>query len=290
MKRSFLDSFNNFATYFFPADIFPQNLAPQSKNLRLTTVTNIVNLINIMACYYSPALVIWISFSDYAPLYGFALHVLDVTSIHFALRVIIATVISITISILTSVGYLCAFFEVSGIVVLYFWSKILRNKEFSFSKTIQIYNQLKLMTILVQEIGHDLISVCLHHAYAVIISTIAMYYFVVQFTPGKQMSILVTYTSLLMLFGATGLEMLAICFVAKASFMSRATLRKLFMDHGKDKNRGKIVRSLQPNSISLEFLDSVDTIRNGIGMDYFVRYFERVQSHTINWLLATNLD
>lgn len=64
-------------------------------------------------------------------------------------------------------------------------------------------------------------------------------------------------------------------------------LRKLLSDQGIDKYRRRVLRSMLPNSISLEFIDSVDTIRNGIGMDYFLRYGERVQSYTSTWLLAT---
>ncbi|OXA48038.1 hypothetical protein Fcan01_16991 [Folsomia candida] len=155
-------------------------------------------------CCYSPAIVTWIT--DNAPLYGFALHVLNVTSLNFIFRV-------------KPVG--------SGIVVLNVWTKILLKTDYPFDKTIQIYNQLKVMTILMQEIGHDLVSACLHHAYTVIISTNAMYHFVLQFTPGKKMSIMVTYSALVILFTSTGIEMLAICIVAKASSMSREILRNL---------------------------------------------------------------
>ncbi|OXA48040.1 hypothetical protein Fcan01_16993 [Folsomia candida] len=245
------------------------------------------NLTTFMATCYSPVITTWISFTDNAPLYGFALYVLKVTSLNFTFRVVIATFASITFNIFASVIYLSALVEASGIVVLNVWTKILSKADISFSETIQIYNQLKVMTILMQEIGQDLVSVCLHHAFAVIMSTNAMYHFVLQFTSGRGMSILVTYTSLVTLFAATGIEMLAICFVAKSSSMSKEMLRNLLRNNGQDKYRRRVLRSMRPNSISFEFLDSVDSIRNGIGMDYFVRYLERVQSHTVTWLLAT---
>lgn len=69
------------------------------------------------------------------------------------------------------------------------------------------------MTVLVQEIGHDLVSVCLHHAYAVIIATIVAYHLVLQFTMGKEISVIVTLKAFLMFSCVTGFEMV-ICHVA----------------------------------------------------------------------------
>lgn len=253
----------------------------------LGNLTNLGNLLTLTINYTSPAIITLISFSENAPVYGFIIYALSVASIHFILRVVIAALISISFNIFASVTYLCALFVVSGVVVFRFWNNILLKKDVSFQKTIQIYKQLKLMTILVQEIGHNLVSMCLHHAYCVIISTMAMYHFILQFTKGNQVSVLVTLPTVLTFLLATGFEMLAICEIAKATTASKEILRKLLTNHENDKYRRRVVRSLLPNSISLEFVDSVDTIRNGIGMVYFLRYLDRVQSYTTTWLLAT---
>lgn len=250
-------------------------------------MTCTANLATFTVSYTSPAITTWVAFNDNTPVYGFILHVLNVARIHFIARIIIGSLISITFNVFVSVLYLCVLFAVTGIVVLHFWSRILLQKDFSFQKTVQIYNQLKILTKLVQEIVYDLVTPCLHHDYAVILSTVAMYDFILQFTKGNQVSAIVTLTALLGIPSTIGFERLAICFSAKASVASKEMLRILLMNHGKDKYRRRVVQSLLPNSISLEFLDSVDTIRNGVGTSYFLRYLDRVQSYTSTWLLAT---
>ncbi|OXA48167.1 hypothetical protein Fcan01_16880 [Folsomia candida] len=236
-------------------DLLPIIVITKKPRNHLGNLTNLGNLLTLTINYTSPAIITLISFSENAPVYGFIIYALSVA--------------------------------ISGVVVFRFWNNILLKKDVSFQKTIQIYKQLKLMTILVQEIGHNLVSMCLHHAYCVIISTMAMYHFILQFTKGNQVSVLVTLPTVLTFLLATGFEMLAICEIAKATTASKEILRKLLTNHENDKYRRRVVRSLLPNSISLEFVDSVDTIRNGIGMVYFLRYADRVQSYTSTWLLAT---
>ncbi|OXA48106.1 hypothetical protein Fcan01_16878 [Folsomia candida] len=282
-----INQINKLDKKFF--DLIPKTGVPEkSKKLiaNLASSKNLANLLTFTMNYTSPAMETLVAFSDNAPLYEFALHILHVTRIHLIARIVIATITTITFNILASVTYLCLLFVISGILFFHFWSNILLKKDVSFQKTIQIYNQLKVMTILVQELGHDLVSMCLH-AYCVIISTMAMYHFILQFTKGNQMSVLVTLPTVLTFLLATGFEMLVICQIAKATIASKEILRKLLTNHGNDKYRRRLVRSLLPNSISLEFVDSVDTIRNGIGMVYFLRYLDRVQSYTTTWLLAT---
>ncbi|OXA47806.1 hypothetical protein Fcan01_16841 [Folsomia candida] len=254
---------------------------------KLDTVTKIANLGTFTMNYIAPAFIIWASVTNNSPFNGFILHLLNVTRINFFIRVITATLFCITFNIFISITYLCILFTASGILVLHFWSNYLLIKNLSFYTTIKVYNQLKIMTIFMQEVGHDLVTVCLHHAYMVLFGTIVAYHFILQFTHGKDISVGVTLTALIMFSFTTGTEILIICIVSKASKKSKETLRKLLLNHGKNRYRRRVILSMLPNSISLEFIDSVDTIRNGIGMDYFLRYVERVQSYTSTLLLAT---
>lgn len=47
----------------------------------------------------------------------------------------------------------------------------------------------------------------------------------------------------------------------------------------------KILDSLLPNSINMEFIRSLDSIRNGTDMKYFLTYFERVSNAAVSVLL-----
>lgn len=91
-----------------------------------------------------------------------------------------------------------------------------------------------------------------------------------------------------MLIGGLIVELVVVCFVAKACRMSKKFLRIMKDTHGTKRYRRKVLRSLLPNSINLEFLGSAKTMREGIGMDYFLRYIERVTDGTMDLLLTKN--
>lgn len=48
----------------------------------------------------------------------------------------------------------------------------------------------------------------------------------------------------------------------------------------------RFLRSLLPNSISLEFLKSVDTMKHGLEMNYFLNYLDRLTNLTTGLLVV----
>lgn len=59
-----------------------------------------------------------------------------------------------------------------------------------------------------------------------------------------------------------------------------------FTFYGHDKLKRLTIQGLQSISINLEFLSSVETMENGVRLDYFLRYLERVGYHTVTLLLT----
>lgn len=189
----------------------------------------------------------------------------------------------------------------NGIIVLYLWSAYLCmrvsignhgktdwNVALTFDTAIRIYKSLGIMTILQVELDKDLITPVLHHFYVVTWSTTSLYYLLLQFMPGREVSMLVSACCIGMLIGGLIVELVVVCFVAKACRMSKKFLRIMKDTHGTKRYRRKVLRSLLPNSINLEFLGSAKTMREGIGMDYFLRYIERVTDGTMDLLLTKN--
>lgn len=54
----------------------------------------------------------------------------------------------------------------------------------------------------------------------------------------------------------------------------------------KSKYRRKVLTALLPNSINLEMIGSVETMRDGIQSNYFLNFVSRVTDCTIRLLLA----
>lgn len=155
-----------------------------------------------------------------------------------------------------------------------------------FHVVIKMYNKLRIMSIIQGGLASDLISPCLHHAILVSESTVALYYFIKQFMPGGKISVMVTFTGMVMILTGFVNETFAIRFVAESSTRSKTFKRKMATFYGTSKYRRRVVGALLPNWINLEFVSSVESLKNGIGMDYFLRYVERVLYHTMSLLLA----
>lgn len=54
----------------------------------------------------------------------------------------------------------------------------------------------------------------------------------------------------------------------------------------KNKYKRKVLTALLPNSVNLEMIGSVDTMRNGIQRNYYLNFVSRVTDCTIRSLLA----
>lgn len=267
-------------------------------------ITKIIYIFTFGLNYIVPTLIVWVSFSKHSPIYLFARATYDYEEHHGRLiSVPVNTILSLGTSfsanVITSAYEICLVSIANGILVLYLWSVYLymhvssgnHTKSNSkavlpFDTAIRIYKNLGVMTVLQVDLAKDLITPILHHFYIVIWSTISLYYLLLQFMPGKEVSLVVSACCICMIIGGIVIEMFAICFVANACKMSKKFIRIMKYTHGRNRYRRKVMRGLLPNSINLEFLGSAETMHNGIGRDYFLQYVERVTDSTVSLLLA----
>lgn len=239
-------------------------------------------------------LLIYICFfeKDLNPLYSF---VLPYPSL---VKVLVQIWSCIGCNILVLTVMMCLLSTINGILVTYltvnsiissiginYVQKIFR-VGLGFETGIKIHQILRVLATLQSELARDLIVPCLHHFDTVVLSTISLYYFVLQFLPHGEISLVVVAVSLIMLFGSGVVEFVVVFYIAKATDLSNKFKKKIAFFYGHDKIKRRLIARLQPISINLEFFGSVATIKNGVGMDYFLRYLERVGYHTVSLLLA----
>lgn len=151
---------------------------------------------------------------------------------------------------------------------------------------IKIYQNLRILSIIKSELARDLVLPCLHHFHMVVISTITFYYFILQFLQGGKIDFVIGAFSIIVLLLAGMIEFFAIFYTAKISSLSIEFKRMAFTFYGHDKLKRLTIQGLQSISINLEFLSSVETMENGVRLDYFLRYLERVGYHTVTLLLT----
>lgn len=231
-----------------------------------------------------------IFYSEHNPFYAFLRDVTNFESVIF--KVSLWTLTAILSFIATSVAFLAnaigLFGVANGIIVLYLWS--LRVNELlvdtGFDVLIKIHKNLRVMCIIQEGLARDFISPCLHHPILVGESTVALYFLLKQFMKGGKVSMLVSAVAVSVIGAGFVNETFAIRYVAEASSAGKIFKREMMKKYGMDKYKRRVLRAMLPNCINLEFISSVDTIKNGIGMDYFIRYVERVVSHTMSLLLT----
>lgn len=83
------------------------------------------------------------------------------------------------------------------------------------------------------------------------------------------------------------IEFFAICLIARAGAGSQLFIQRSKRLNGENKYARKVLASLLPNSINLEFNRSADTLRNGVEMNFFLNYLSSVTDNTLTLLLAT---
>lgn len=209
-----------------------------------------------------------------------------------AATLIVGTGILCTIS-------LCVLILCYGISCLYVWTLFLvpfycRNPSFmklrgglSFFDSVKIYRELHVMTLIVSELAREFLNPCMHYATCVVVSTLALYHVILQFMPQ-------TVTASPFLIGmcsmALGIcvmiEFFAICLIARAGAGSQLFLQRSKRLHGDNKYARKVFSALLPNSINLELIRSVDTLKNGVETNFFLRFFSCVTDNTLTLLLA----
>lgn len=258
--------------------------------------------------YATPLMVFTTSFSEHHPIFDF---IRTISQSYFRtsippsspVHIIISSLTFFSCQIVMSMNSLMILVIANPLIVLYLWTKFitpflakqnLRWKniqvDLKFDKTIQIYHNLTIMTTLQSDFLGQIVPFYFHHVIFLVISILGLYHAILQcvlFANGNQISVVVILICVVMITSASLMEWFIVSFLAKASSASRKFIGKMLYNHGNDKVRRRVVKSLLPNSINLEYLGSVETIRRGIEMDYFLNYVSGVMSHTITLLLAT---
>lgn len=157
----------------------------------------------------------------------------------------------------------------------------------NFDTAIKMYNDLRVMTIVQSEFFREFISPCMHHVLAVVMATGAVYSVLSDVSIENRKPIWFIVTCLLILGVAWSMEFYSICMVAKVGVASRMFLSKMRRMKGNDTYWSEVLKSMLPNAINLELFTSVDSIKNGIGMKYFLNFLDRVTDYTVA-LFMTN--
>lgn len=87
---------------------------------------------------------------------------------------------------------------------------------------------------------------------------------------------------------SVALEMATITYLAMVGRNSARFLELMRNMNRGDKLRRRIMASLGSNAINLEVISSVETMRNGVGLEYFMNFVTRVTSYTIDLILTKN--
>lgn len=159
----------------------------------------------------------------------------------------------------------------------------------SFDSGVKIYRALKVMTVIKGDFARDVVGPRMHHIFAVVWATIALYFLMTQVIVTANVSIFVVLLCATMIFISGWVEWFAIGLVAMGATLSKTFIREMARIHGRKKIRRRVMGSLLPNFINLEFVTSVKTMQEGIEMGYFANFMERVTNNTINLLLARSV-
>lgn len=141
---------------------------------------------------------------------------------------------------------LCLTVMIYSVIVLYLWTVFIipAERNLPFYLSVRIYNSLRIMTVQQGELAREFVTVCLHHFYLVLLSTSALYYFLMQFMPGYEMSIVLSILCCTVFLIAFILESFAVGVVSKGSALSKEFLRKMRVNNGRFKRRRKILHVL----------------------------------------------
>lgn len=244
--------------------------------------------------YLVPTVCIGISLPTYNPLYVGILSTLNLTDDNFPLliKITLCIICFLTANIIIAVYQVILYLNAYGISALYLWTLYISPSDgvlkgtLSFASSFKIYKSLRVMTLILGESARRQVSTCLHHFYAVAFCTISLYYTILQFTSETKVSLLVVSLCLNLILVGFINELFAICFMAKSSTASKGFVREMVEIHGRNPYRRRVLKAILPNSINLEFVNSVKTMQNGIEMDYFLNFLGRITDNTINLLLA----
>lgn len=157
----------------------------------------------------------------------------------------------------------------------------------SFETALRMYNSLRIMTVIQAALTRDFLNPCLHHAHAVLFSTLALFYLIVEFMRKKRPDLFLVAVCVVILGFCVFIEFYAICLIARIARGAKLFIARMTRDSGRNRYKRKVVGALLPNTVKLELLVSLDSIRNGVEMRYFLRYVSRVTENTLTLILAS---
>lgn len=184
-----------------------------------------------------------------------------------------------------------------GLLVLYLWTLFIIpteievktrqiGSEMNFSERILIRNSLKILVVFHTELCQMLVITCLHNFIAVVLSSGALYNILIAFVEGGPSAGIVIVISVILIISMTLVELFAIYFMSNAVTASKQFLHRMGYIYGNHKYESRVIKSLLPNSMNVEFVNSLKTLVNGIEMNYFLNYLQRVTDNALTLLLA----
>lgn len=210
----------------------------------------------------------------------------------YLIRILVGLETFIGLMMMTSTFTICVLLTTYGIVALYLWTLLIipKNEEvqLDFHVAIKVHNRLGIMTKIHTEMAQNFIVTCLHHFITVLGSTVGMFILLTHLVKSDQVSILIIFIGIGAIVACTVTEFALISYLAKCSRASKEFILRMGRNHGGDKYRRKVIRSLLPNSTNLEVISSLDTLVNGLEMKYFLKFLDRVADSTITLLFGVS--
>lgn len=157
-----------------------------------------------------------------------------------------------------------------------------------FEQGIKMYRSLGIICKIHSELARDWVTTCMHHFYLIVCCSMGVWVLIKMFVDKAGITIFLFVGSLIGVGVVSFLEWFAVNFVSKAATGSNEFLHRMHKYNEKSKDRKKILAALLPNSINLEMIGSVETMRNGIQKKYFLSFVARVTDCTIRLLLANS--
>lgn len=276
-------------------------LAEKSINHAFTKINLIAAIFFTQIDYIVPLLILLVCLSTHSPAYTLLRSIYNFEQDGRLFAAIIQTASGLMLSfsglVALSGWALCIIITGFGLVVLYLWTLFIHPQGDEvkagkilvgpyFSNRILIHNSLKILTLLHEELCRGFIFHCLHHSCTVALSSVALYYILVSFSKGGHSAVLVVSASIIIMGAMTLIELFAIYFISNAVTASKQFLHRMSYIYGRHKYASRVVKALLPNSMNIEFLNSLSTLVNGIEMNYFLNYLERVTNTGIALLFT----
>lgn len=153
-----------------------------------------------------------------------------------------------------------------------------------FEQGIKMYKSI--ISIIHFQLARKCLTTCMHHFYLVICCSMGVWVLIKQIVDKEGFSVFLSVGSFAIVGVLFFFEWFVVNFISMAATGSKEFLYRLQKNNEKSKYRRKVLKALLPNSINLEMIGSVDTIRYGIQRNYFLNFGSRVADCTIRLLLA----